>query len=165
MNDSPSHVEIGVLSILVVIHSIFIISSTLSIVVFSLGKSYLIIDILAAFIVLSFLLCRRCVFIDIYEYVKADIHHANLPDIAKDNYYINRIKKAISKKTGKKRSKGLYKERLDIISNIKDLDSVKFNHKMHYIIVNIILSVILIVKVNVKLLPLLITWLFMVFPL
>lgn len=151
------------LSILVLFHSIVSLSSFGFIVAFSLGYDSKILDILAASIVISFLIMGRCVAIDIYEYFKKD--RCELPRIAKDNFLRNLI-------LGKK-DKDLTSLRLDIINNNKPLVEAEnealvdkfLNRKIHYIGINLILAVLLCVKYKQsKLVMLLIPWILINFP-
>lgn len=158
------HLHIGLLSVIVLLHSIFGIASILSIISFSFNIKMPFINTLSFLTVLSFLVYQRCVAIDIYEYVLGDTCSTEIPDSAKDNYIRNKI-------TGTK-SEDYTKHRLDILNNnnpIVNKDENEVNimikRKMHYIIVNIILTVIFIIKINKNILPALLLWLFYVFPL
>lgn len=151
------------LSILVFIHSVISLSSFGFIIAFSLGYDNKYLDLLAASIVISFLVFRQCVAIDIYDYFKENRNE--LPRFAKDNFLRNLI-------LGKK-DKDLTSLRLDKINNNKPLAEAEneelvdkfFNRKIHYIGINLILAVLICIKYkHPELIMFLIPWILFNFP-
>ena len=162
---------IFILSLIVFIHSIFSISCISFIILHSLNKEYIFINILVFMVIISFLLYKRCVLIDLYMYINNLDYSDSLPAIAKDNYLRNKINSLI----GNKEPEIDYTPfRLDILENDesmykeknKELHKNMYNHKIHYLLANIILIIIFLHKYNLtRLLPVLIIWITRIFPL
>jgi hypothetical protein len=153
------------LIMMVLLHSIFSISTFIFIIVFAMGKNYPILNTIVAVTVISFLFFNRCIAIDAYEYLRKD--RENIPEIARDDLARN-ILKTITRKTKKPKDEKHTSLRLDIIKNIKpivdcnDHDVVmKFiSRKMHYIVINIIITVIFLIQIKKpQYIPLLVLWL------
>ena len=165
------YAKVGVLTMIVIFHSIFGISSILCIVFYSLGIHSSIVDILSLCNVMSMILYNKCVAIDIYETVRDG--YDDIPEIAKDNYLRKSIV-SIFKNTDFRHQEDYTKLRLDILSNMSpfiDTDceiSLKkfFTRKLHYIVINILICTVLIIKYKYKhLLPVILGWIFFIFPL
>ncbi len=150
---------------IVLLHSVFSISSFIFIITFALGKNIPILNWIVSITVLSFIFFNRCVAIDLYENVRKE--REDIPEVARDDLAKN-ILKTILRKPKKKKEDKHTSLRLDIIKNIKpivDCDDhelvMKFiSRKMHYIVINIIITVIFLIKINKQqYIPLLILWL------
>ncbi len=149
------------LTLLVIIHSIFCVSGSLFLLSFAFNKDIKILDILVLFTIISFIVFRRCIMVDIYNFFKKGVK--NIPDYAKDNYPRKMLKKMLGKKIP---DKDLTPLRLDIISNICPLvgekeENIKkfFNRKIEYLLFNIILTTVFLIKYNLqKFIPLLAVW-------
>jgi hypothetical protein len=161
--------KIFLLTLIVIGHVFFSASSILFILLYSLGINSVVVDALALGTVISFLIFRRCIAIDIYEYVRGG--DTEIPDFARDNFFRKCIQGLLNRENHRKVD--MTHHRLDILENIFpivetcDTETVEMmlNRKNHYIIINIIMAVILLVKYNLKqFLPLLIVWLFLTFP-
>lgn len=149
----------------VLLHSVFSISSFLFIIAFAIGKDIPILTWIVGVTVFSFIFFNRCIAIDLYEQIRKD--REDLPEVARDDLAKN-ILKAILRRPKKKKEDKHTSLRLDIIKNIKPIvecnDSnlvMKFmSRKMHYIVINIILTVIFLIKIEKpQYIPLLIIWL------
>ncbi len=158
------------LSISVIIHSFFGIASLITIITYSFSKNLLLFDILSSINVLSLLIFKKCLAVDIYECIRGDTE--NLPDIAKDNFLRNKIVSLFKDNSGT--VEDFTQLRLDKIDNLTPLinstDTSYFtkmyNRKHHYLLINIILMIILLTKYNMKkFIPLIIIWIFTIFPL
>ncbi|HEY9703208.1 MAG TPA: hypothetical protein V6C58_12215 [Allocoleopsis sp.] len=162
------NLKIYFLTFLVILHGIFSFAGTISVISYTFNLHFLIVDILVLTIVVSFLLFRRCVMIDIYYYFKNLFGITDLPEYAKDNYPRNLFKKLIGRKPS---NKDLTELRLDIISNLKpfvqsseEKMKILMGRKFQYITMNLLLTFILISKYKVKfLVPLVFVWIFIVF--
>lgn len=118
---------------------------------YSLGLDSPMIDSIVAVTVGSFLVFNRCIAIDIYEYIRDN--REELPTVATDDFARNILKTILRHKDIKKNKK-LPSLRLDILTNVKPFLEVnheelalKFlSRKMHYTVINIILTVLLLVK-------------------
>jgi len=162
---SVKELDIHVLKLvmIVILHSIFSISSFLFIGAFSIGKDIPFLNFVVSVTVISFIFFNRCIAIDLYEYVRAG--RDELPDVATDDLARNILKTFLGKKKTPKKHATL---RLDILKNVQPLadtdDSelvLKFlSRKMHYVVINMIITVIFLVKLDKKwLIPALIPWL------
>lgn len=164
-----SFLKIPLLSIFVFIHSIIGISSFIFILFYSLKIHSSFIDILAICIVVSFIIYKKCIAIDIYEDIYSLDNNNDIPYFAKDNFLRNYIVNIFNLNSDNTDFTSL---RLDKINNLSPLLNINnnnyittlFNRKIHYICINIILSVLLITKYNLQyLLPCLIIWFFSTF--
>lgn len=165
-----SKTKIFLLILSVFIHSIFIAASVFF-MVFSCftSKRSIVLDSLVAAVIISFILFKKCIMIDIYEYIKnLDGLEYELPAIAKDNYLRNSIKKFLGLTLNNEDEVDYTPLRLDDITNtnpmknLNDEDVINhlYNRKMHYIIGNIILIMIMISKYNLtKGIPVFVVWL------
>ena len=160
--------KVPILTTLVVIHSIIGISSILFILLYAFSINVPIITTAVICIVLSFIIFRRCIHIDIYEYVRDG--EDDIPDYAQDNYIRKLIQKILLKEP--ERCKNLTDLRLDIIGNVEPLllcdtkhDMIDIcNYRIHYIVINVILIILLMLKYKLKqFLPLFLLWFFVVF--
>jgi len=154
---------------IVLLHSIFSISSFIFIITYALGFHFPTIDLIVGCTVGSFLVFNQCVAIDIYEYYRKG--REELPTVATDDFARNILKTVLRHKDVKKNKK-LPSLRLDILKNVKPFVEVKeeevalkfLSRKMHYTVVNIIITVLLLVKYKKHFaIPLLIPWLSMNF--
>lgn len=161
------HILLLILSVL--IHSIFSIGSFVFIIFYSLGINTGILDVIVSITVISFLVLNRCIAIDVYEYIRGG--REEIPDIASDDLARN-ILKSVFRKNKNKRKGVIPSLRLDILTNVTPFTDIKDEHiilkflsrKMHYTIINIILTVILLLKYKKEwAVPLLIPWLSMNF--
>jgi hypothetical protein len=168
--------KIFLLSSIVFIHSIFSISCILFIIMYSFKiKTNILLEYTVFLVILSFLVYKKCILIDIYDYIKNLGPELVLPDIAKDNYIRKKINNLLNLKNNIKENNIDYTEfRLDILNNIDSLfkqnNKIIFNsminHKIHYLIANIIIIVIYLHKYNVlHVLPVFITWILKIYPL
>jgi len=139
-------------------------------------KTNFILDILVLMVIISFLSYKKCILIDIYTHIKnLGVIPKELPDIAKDNYIRKKINNLLNLKNNNDSNNIDYTDfRLDILNNIESLFNQKnkkifnsmINHKIHYLISNIILIIIFLHKYNtLNLLPALITWILEIYPL
>ena len=171
----PNSIDIFILTILSLFHSLFSLSSTLFILLTPFNVNSGILNGMVIFVVLTFILFRRCIAVDIYDTISdlAQVDYADLPNMAKDNYLKKSLQCSLSGDQPdiikKKMKKGLRHLRLDIIESVKPLmncrNEVKmkkmYNHRLHYILINIILCVMLMYKFKcIKFMPLLIVWIF-----
>lgn len=158
------------LILMVITHSIFSLSSLLFIIAFALDKDVPFLNSVVAITVISFIFFNRCIAIDAYEYIRNG--REDLPSVAEDNLARNILKTFTRSKNKNKDKKKKFKKnkslRLDIIKNIKPIVEcndhslvMKFiSRKMHYIVINIILTVIFLIKLEKqKYIPFLILWL------
>lgn len=183
------NIDIFLLIIVALVHSLFTLAVLTFIIITPFNIDIPIVSFMAFLMTASFILFRRCVATDWYDYIKNNVEviEENLPSIAKDNFlrkyiqeiFINlyniiyptpdKIKK--KKKTKKKKLKEL---RLDILKNFEPLINQnnispnelksRHNHRLHYILLNIIVIMMLIYKFRlIKLTPFLLIWIFIVF--
>lgn len=176
-----SETKLFLLVCIVIIHTLFMICTILFIITYSFKKYHnKFIDFMALCITLSFIIYKKCILIDIYEYIK-NLDHNNetyiIPDIAKDNYFRNKIKSFIGVEEDKNIDYTPY--RLDILNNVKpmyDISNIKdeniilhqnmYNHKVHYLICNVIVIICVLHKYKLqKILPLFVIWILNVFKL
>ena len=169
-----SNIKIFLLQFSVIVHVIFQLACIIFIVTTSLKSHHSsLIDLLVSCVVISFLLFKRCILIDIYDYIKyKDNLIENLPYTTNDNFLRHMLKKGIN--STEDLDVDYTQFRLDIIDNLdpmhllndKKLYKNMFYHKMQYILINIILILMLIYKYNLYfLIPLLIGWLLSIFQL
>ena len=174
MNCDNSRI-IFILTVLSIGHTIFGISSVISMVSFSLNLDVPIADTLAFLSVLSFIFLGKCVYIDIYNYFKKGIPECDIPCHAKDNYARKKFHQFFSKneKGDCPPEKDHTNLRLDKICNITPMLTCSepeemtlfFNRKIQYILFNSILLIMLSVKYGFKqYLPLFIIWIIITFP-
>ena len=168
-DEQYSFLKIPLLSISVFIHSIIGISSFIFILFYSLNIHNSFIDLLAICIVISFIIYKNCIDIDIYEDIYSLDNNHDIPDYAKDDFIRKYIVKIFNLDTDNTDYTNL---RLDKLTNLRPMLNISnnqnittlFNRKIHYICINIILSVLLITKYNLQyLLPCLIIWFFSTF--
>ena len=168
--------KIFILSLIVIIHSIFSICCILFIIMYSFKiKTNIILDFMVLMVILSFLSYKKCILIDVYSHIKNLGPQEILPDIAKDNYIRKKINNVLNLKNNNDHNNIDYTEfRLDILDNIESMFNQKnkkifnsmINHKIHYLVSNIILIIIFLHKYNtINLLPALITWILEIYPL
>lgn len=160
-----SETKIFLLSLLVFSHSVFILCS-----IIFMGfhwKTGLLLDLIVLAPILSFVIFKKCILIDIYDYIKNldNIEHS-LPDRAKDNYLRNIVKKFFKVNTGEEVD--YTPLRLDVLENIDPLLGLSdcqmlqtfHNRKIHYIIGNVIITLLMFQKYQItKLLPIFVAWL------
>lgn len=169
INNEKSNLKIPLLSISVFIHSIIGISSFIFILFYSLNIHNSFIDLLAIIIVISFILYKKCIAIDIYEDIYSLDNNHNIPDYAKDNFVRQTIVKLFDLNSDNTDYTNLRLDRINNLNpmlNITDNEyiTIMFNRKIHYICINIILTVLLITKYNLHfLLPVFIIWFFSTF--
>lgn len=174
--EEHSYTKIFLLVCLVGIHMIFMISSIIFMITYSFNTNYKnnFLDFMIICIVVSFIIFKKCILIDIYEYIKnLDDIEDDLPDIAKDNYFRNKLKTLFGGKINKDAiDYTVY--RLDKLKNVepmyqnldKNLIQNMYNHKVHYLLANIILILMLLHKYKLeKMIPLFIVWILNVFKL
>jgi hypothetical protein len=157
-----------VLATLSVLHSVIGFIVVLSILSFSFEGNTPILDLISAMVPLSFLLFNRCIHLDFYEYIKCD---SEIPEYATDGYYFNKLQvllfgKEIMSKPEINEFKGGKVTDISHFCDLDDPDIIKdiYNEKIHYIVINCILIVILLTKYNQKkLIPLFLIWFFVVF--
>lgn len=159
---------IYLLAFLVILHTFVGLASVAAMLSFFLGFNLPYVDFLALLSVISFLICNKCLSIDLYEICKGTLEDHKIPDYARDNYF----RKKMHNFNGTQ-SVDYTNLRLDKLNHIEplincddpELQKLFFNRKVQYIIFNIILAVILAVKYNKKeYLPLLLIWVFVTFP-
>lgn len=160
--------KIYTLSAIIHLHDIIRIIIILFIIFYSFGIQNRIINITTIIVCISFIIFRKCVIIDIYNYIKGDIDEKTLPKYARDNYLQNSINNFFSKKKVEKTSR-----RLDIVQNLEPFVKTKcikktfqfFNSKIHYIGINIINIIILLTIYDMhKFIPVFMVWFFTIFP-
>ena len=152
--------KIVLLTAIVIFHTIVGLGSVGAMISYSINENYPIFDLLAFLSIISFLLFKRCIAIDIYSIFKEGIPDSEIPDYAKDNYFRSIIH-------GTRDSPDHTHLRLDILDNIKGISdsNLFFNRKAQYIIFNTVLVMLLSTKYNFKfLLPLFLAWVLYTFP-
>lgn len=123
------------------------------------------VDIVACLVPISFIIFRRCIHLDLHELIK---NNEALPEYTEDGYYFNELQKLIFKKeiiskSHLKEYKGGPVGSVEHFCDLEDEEIIKdiFNEKVHYIVINCILVVILLSKYNMKrLIPLYLAWFF-----
>lgn len=164
--EEERRVIIVILTIFVILHTIFGLAGVVSMISFFIGMNFPIADYLSILSVISFLVCQRCVAIDAYDFVKGDCE--DLPEYACDNFF----RKKIHNFKGTQ-SVDYTRLRLDILENLEPLEvcanpeefRLFFNRKVQYIVFNTILLLVLAIKYNKKqYLPLYMLWIFATFP-
>ena len=153
-------INIFLLTIIVISHTIVGLGSVGSMITYSINENYPILDILAFLSIVSFLLFKRCIAIDIYDIFKEGIPDSEIPDYARDNYFRN----IIHLNPG---AIDYTHMRLDILDNIKGISECNlfFNRKAQYIIFNTVLVMLLTTKYHFKfLLPVFLSWVLFTFP-
>jgi len=160
-------IKVVTLTIIVLVHILFSLSTLVFIVLHSLNLENRIITALALSTALSFVICKRCIAIDIYEYFRDG--ETDLPSMARDNFFRTIVQKILNSRF----REDLTTLSLDIIDNVipmaetsgEDHIRLFLNRKIHYILLNSILIIVLLEKFNlVQLLPLFIGWIFYSFP-
>jgi hypothetical protein len=163
---------IYLLTLLSTSHILFIVSHF----IFILGYDNFISNYMTYGIVLSFLIFKKCILIDIYNYIldMFDLKYDSIPIYAKDSILRNTLKLLKSMISGKKltHSKDYTKYRLDILNNVKPFTNSTenptelYNHKVQYLTANIVLTVMILYKLNInQFVIFLIIWLTLQFPL
>lgn len=151
--------KVPVLTLLVLLHSIFGISSILFLIGYSFGISYLPLDIIVSLTAISFIIFRRCIIVDLYNYIRDG---EKVPYYATDGFPRNIVRKL----SGKPVKKDLTKCRLDILSNTKISTPQQYSQKIHYIVINMMVVMTLMAKYRQhRFLPILLLWFFTVFEL
>lgn len=170
------NIDVFLLIIAAMVHSLFTLAVLIFIIITPFNTDIPVVTVMAFLMTMSFILFKRCIATDWYDYIKenVDVIEEKLPFIAKDNFarkYIQSIfDNCFSTKPGKKNKK-LRKLRLDILKNFEPLMGVsekelkkRHNHRLHYILLNIIVIMMLIYKFRlIKLTPLLLIWILTVF--
>jgi hypothetical protein len=154
------------LALLVISHLIIFIATILFIVFFAYNKDNSIVNAIVIGVVFSFIVFRRCVYIDIYEYIRDDLV---VPDYAKDNYYRKMAQNWMGSSCN---DTDLTDFRLDILDNVtpfvkcsnrKEITEM-YNYKIQYTCLNILLTIIVLIKYDMKqFLPLFLVWFFATF--
>lgn len=179
------NIDIFILIIVALIHSLFTLAVFIFIIVTPFDIDIPIVSFMAFLMIASFIIFRRCIATDLYEYTKNNIEiiEGNLPSIAKDNFLRKYIQDLFikcyniihpNKKKKKKSKKSKLKQlRLDILKNFEPLIDenvsptelkIRYNHRLHYILLNIIIIMMLIYKFRlIKLTPFLLIWIIIVF--
>lgn len=179
------NIDIFILIIVALVHSLFTLAVFIFIIITPFNIDIPIVSFMAFLMTASFIIFRRCIATDLYEYTKNNIEviEGNLPSIAKDNFLRKYIQDLFikchniihpNKKKKKKSKKSKLKQlRLDILKNFDPLidDNVsstelkiRYNHRLHYILLNIIVIMMLIYKFRlIKLTPFLLIWILIVF--
>lgn len=181
------NIDIFLLIIVALVHSLFTLAVFTFIIITPFNIDIPIVSFMAFLMTASFILFQRCIATDWYDYIKnnVDVIEEKLPFIAKDNFlrkYIQNLfidwynlvhpNNVKSKKKTKKRK--LKELRLDILKNFEPLIQKegisanelksRHNHRLHYILLNIIVIMMLIYKFKlIKLTPFLLIWIFIVF--
>lgn len=171
-----SKTKVFLLSLVVFIHAFIILGSILFLFLNSIEYDNKFLELLAISIVLSFIIFKRCIIIDIYEYIKnLDNLNYELPEYAKDNYLRNSLKVffGICEKDYDFNKEIDYTSlRLDILNNLdpmikkydKETYTNMYNRKIHYLIGNIILLFVILNKYKLeKIIPFFIIWIMNVF--
>lgn len=171
-----SETKIFFLFLVVIVHSIFILACLFFMIshsFFNYHNNY--IDILALMTCLSFIVYKKCILVDIYYFIKnmgcfkeeCLKVECCLPEHTKDNYLRNKIKNICGLIPDDIDYTHYRLDKLDNISPIlknKELSQIMFNHKMHYLLSNVIVTVMLINKYNYnKFLPVFILWILNIF--
>lgn len=146
------------LFILSLFHSLLGISTLIFFMLFSFGIHNTFIDILVAGIVISFVLTQRCIHIDFTDVIQnQQSEELEIPSYCEDGFIFKNVLGI---------QNYLKEHRLDILS--QDLPSTHthiFNTKIHYIVTNILLLIILLIKYEQqKFIPLFLVWFYMTFP-
>lgn len=136
-----------------------------SIYFYSIGYDVLWVDIVACLVPISFIIFRRCIHIDVCEYIK---NNEEFPEYTEDGYYFNQLQKLIFKKEIISKShlkdyKGGYVDDVEHFCELNDQETIRdiFNEKIHYIVINCILIITLLTKYNMKrLIPIYLMWFF-----
>lgn len=175
-----SNTKIFLLTCTVMFHTLFMMACIIFVFTYSFLPLYnnKSLDFMVLCIAISFIVFKKCILIDVYNYIKNLDNIKDelniLPDIAKDNYFRNKIKLFFTGEDTGKDTLDYTPYRLDILQNVepmfkildKQLHQNMYNHKVHYLIANIILIIILLHKYNLeKLIPLFIAWILSVFKL
>lgn len=172
MNTEETKIEknkarIYLVTFLVLLHTIITINNFLFIIFFSIGKSNKVVDFIVLASILSFVLFGKCIFVDIYHYIKGN---SLFPEYCEENYYKKLLQRWL--RSDAKYSKDLTKLRLDILRNVDPLLECEskeeltdmFNFKMHYTTISVVLTILLLIKYNLKsMIPMLIIWFFVIF--
>ena len=154
-----------ILTSLSIIHTILGLIVFSSIYFYSIEYNVLWVDIIACLVPISFILFRRCIHLDIHNYIK---NNEELPEYTEDGYYFNKLQKIIFKKeilskTCLKQYKGGYVDSVEHFCELNDEQTIKdiFNEKIHYIVINCILVITLLSKYNMKkIIPIYLLWFF-----
>jgi hypothetical protein len=145
----------------------------------SLGAHSSVIDIGALMTFFSFLFFKRCILIDLHEYIRKDLK--DLPYTAKDGFSRDIMKRIVDRITDNKKEEldeekndRIQYSRLDILGNVEpfivedepDVVHDMYNRRMQYIAGNLIMGSFLMSKYNIKLFPLfMMIWVMNTFPL
>lgn len=163
-------IKIIFMTMMSIVHLLVGLSTILFILLYSLGIDISIVTLSATMVALSFVIFRRCIQIDIYEYIKG--FDNNLPDCCKDGWIFKKIQEFLFNKDPNN-SGHFSTQRLDILSNLNPfLNTDNFdvidgihNERIHYIVINSVLAILLLVKYNLKeYIPLFLIWFFTIFP-
>jgi len=171
-----SRVKVFLLCSSVFTHSFIMLSCLFFIVSYSIfNYSNKLIDLIVFSTCLSFIFYKKCVIIDIYDYIKnldKNNTHKPIPDWAKDNFLRNKIKDFFNIE---KDNKDYTQFRLDKLKNIEPILKNKtsqpeaqtmFNHKIHYLVSNVILIVLFLGKNRLNfLIPVFIYWILNIYEL
>jgi hypothetical protein len=143
------------LCILSLLHALLGISSLIFFILFSFGIHNVFIDILVTCIIVSFVITQRCIHIDFTNVIQNE--HSDIPEYCKDGFIFKNIFGI---------ENDLKEHRLDILSkDLPNTDTHIFNVKIHYIVTNISLLLLLLVKYRQqKFIPLVLLWFYIVFP-
>ena len=122
----------------------------------------------------AFIIFNRCILIDLYDYIK-DLDNIKdlIPEYAKDNFIRNKIKNFFSSKQYSS-DIDYTQYRLDILNNVLPMKLLKdirllenmYNHKIQYVLANIVLIILLLCKYNLhRCIPILVIWIIKQYPL
>jgi hypothetical protein len=154
-----------ILATLSILHTILGFIVVASIISFSFDINSPYIDSISALVPISFITFRRCVHLDVHEFIKGD---DILPEYTEDGYFFNAIQRylfstEIMSKTELKEFKGGDIKDVEHFCSLSDKKIIQniFNEKIHYIVINSIIITILLTKYNLKrFIPLYLVWFF-----
>jgi hypothetical protein len=169
VDSTKKKLKIPLLTIMSVAHTILTIVVIVNIIFYSFDINYPIFDFFSALVPLSFIIFNRCIHLDFHEYIKDG--DPTFPAYTEDTYFFSKIQKFIFGKELITRSdtseyKGNVVYDISPFCEIEDYDVLKnvFNEKIHYIVINCILIVILLTKYKYKkLIPMFVLWFFYIF--
>jgi hypothetical protein len=168
LTSTVSKAKIAMLTTIVMAHILFSLSTLVFLLLYSVKIDNSLVTGIATTTATSFVICKRCVAVDIYEFVRGG--ETELPSVAKDNFFRKNIQKLLNSST-----EDLTPLRLDIIENVGPLCvapveearvRLLLNRKIQYIVINSLVIVLLLEKYKMTyLISLFVLWIFYSFSL
>ena len=169
--------KIHTLALLSFIHNLVFLAGIMFVLNFSIERQSTTSTTIILAVVLSFVIFKRCIHFDLYDYIKDSTNDSLLPGYTKDNYYVNLIKGLFNEKEKEEKKTNpcqldISHLRLDIINNHEPFKNCKnkeeiismCDYKIRYITISSLLTILVLIKLNMKqLIPIFFIWFLNIF--